>query len=150
MLEHITCQCPILGLWQSGLIVLHDGKLGTVGESQVHHNLHPTNARLIEGEPLEVVSYKVDMRRRSLAWLLERIDKQRTYGELLVGKELKEVADINLYYPANFYGKVLHLHYARKKKLYAISKHGRSPGGGVCAILAEAGGAAGGSIYRGG
>jgi inner membrane protein len=36
-LEHITCQCPVLGVWQSGLIVLHDGKPRAVGESQVHH-----------------------------------------------------------------------------------------------------------------
>jgi inner membrane protein len=40
-LEHITCQCPVLGVWQSGLIVLHDGKPRAVGESQVHHNLYP-------------------------------------------------------------------------------------------------------------
>jgi inner membrane protein len=70
-----TCQCPVLGVWQSGLIVLHDGKLRAVGEPQVHHNLHPTSAKLIEGEPLEVVSYKVDMRGKQLTWLLERIDR---------------------------------------------------------------------------
>jgi hypothetical protein len=29
--------------------------------------------------PCEVVSYKVDMRGKHLAWLLERIDRQRTY-----------------------------------------------------------------------
>lgn len=62
-----------------GLIVLHDGKPRAVGESQGHHNLYPTSARLIEGEPLEVVSYKVDMRGKHLAWLLERIDRTRTY-----------------------------------------------------------------------
>jgi inner membrane protein len=119
-LEHIKCQCPILGVWQSGLIVLYDGKPRAVGESQVHHNLHPTSAKLIEGEPLEVVSYKVDMRGKHLAWLLERIDRQRTYylmGEMLVGKELKAVGDINLYRPADFDGKVLHLHYAREQEL---------------------------------
>jgi copper/silver efflux system protein len=33
---------------------------------------------------------------------------------------------------------------------YAIPKHGRGPGGGVRAVLAEAGGAAGGAIHRGG
>jgi inner membrane protein len=101
------------------LIVLHDGKPRAVGESQVHHNLHPTSARLIEGEPLEVVSYKVDMRGRHLAWLLERIDKQRTYylmGKMMVGKELKQVNDINLYRPADFDGKVLHLHYAQAQE----------------------------------
>jgi inner membrane protein len=119
-LEHITCQCPILGVWQSGLIVLHDGKPRAVGESQVHHNLHPTSAKLIEGKPLKVVSYKVDMRGKHLAWLLERIDKERTYylmGKMMVGKELKAVGDINLYRPADFDGKVLHLHYAREQEL---------------------------------
>jgi hypothetical protein len=50
-----------------------------VGESQVHYNLHPTSAKLIEGEPLEVVSYKVNMRGKHLTWLLERIDRSRTY-----------------------------------------------------------------------
>lgn len=119
-LEHVTCQCPVLGVWQSGLIVLHDGKPRAVGESQVHHNLYPTSAKLIEGEPLEVVSYKVDMRGKHLAWLLERIDKQRTYyvmGKMLVGKELKAVSDINLYRPADFDGKVLYLHYAQADEL---------------------------------
>jgi inner membrane protein len=119
-LEHITCQCPVLGVWQSGLIVLHDGKPRAVGESQVHHNLHPISAKLIEGEPLEVMSYKVDMRGKHLAWLLERIDRQRTYylmGKMMVGKELKAVSDINLYRPADFDGKVLHLHYAQEREL---------------------------------
>jgi inner membrane protein len=107
-------------VWQSGLIVLHDGKPRAVGESQVHHNLHPTSAKLIEGEPLEVVSYKVNMRGKHLAWLLERIDRQRTYylmGKMIVGKEFKQVSDINLYWPADFDGKVLHLHYARAEEI---------------------------------
>jgi inner membrane protein len=73
-----------------------------------------TSAKLIEGESLEVMSLQEgDMRGKHLAWLLERIDRQRTYylmGEMLVGKELKEVANINLYRPADFDGKVLHLH----------------------------------------
>jgi inner membrane protein len=63
------------------------------------YNLYPTSAKPIEGEPLEVVSYKVDMRGRSLAWLLKHIDRQRIYyllGEILIGKELKEVVDIDL------------------------------------------------------
>lgn len=116
-LEHITCQCQVLGVWQNGLIVLHEGKPRAVGESQVHHNLYPTSAKLIEGEELEVVSYKVDMRGKHLVWLLERIDRQRTdyiNGEMLVGKGLKAVDDINLYRPADFNGKVLHLYYARE------------------------------------
>lgn len=78
-----------------------------------------------------MVSYKVDMRGKHLAWLLERIDRQRTYcinGEMLVGKELKAVSDINLYRPADFDGKVLHLHYAREQEidpyLYMIAAQG--------------------------
>jgi inner membrane protein len=107
-------------VWQGGLIVLHDSKPRAVGESQVHHNLHPTSAKLIEGEPLEVASYKVDMRGKHLAWLLERIDKQRIYylmGKIMVGKEMKAVGDISLYRPADFDGKVLHLHYAREREI---------------------------------
>jgi inner membrane protein len=60
------------------------------------------------------------MRGKYLAWLLERIDRQRTYyvmGKMLVGKDLKAVGDINLYRPADFDGKVLHLHYAREQEL---------------------------------
>lgn len=57
-LEHMTCQCPVLGVWQKGLIVLHQGQPRAVGKSQVHHNLYPTRAKLIQGEPLRVVSHK--------------------------------------------------------------------------------------------
>jgi hypothetical protein len=92
--------------------------------------LYSTSTKLIEGEPLEVVSYKVDMRGKHLAWLLEWIDRQRTYylmGKMIVGKELKEVTDINLYWPADFDGKVLHLHYARTEELdpylYMVTKN---------------------------
>jgi hypothetical protein len=84
------------------------------------NQLYSTRAKLIEGEPLEVVSCKVDMRGKHLAWLLERIDRQHSYylmGKMMVGKELKEVSDINLYRPADFDGKVLHLHYAREQEL---------------------------------
>jgi inner membrane protein len=38
-------------------------------------------------------------------------------GKMMVGKELKQVADINLYRPADFDGKVLHLHYAREQEI---------------------------------
>ncbi|MDQ3959976.1 MAG: hypothetical protein M3255_06765 [Pseudomonadota bacterium] len=84
------------------------------------NQLYSTSTKLIEGEPLEVVSYKVDMRGKHLAWLLERIDRQRNYylmGKMVVGKEFKQVSDINLYWPADFDGKVLHLHYARAEEI---------------------------------
>ena len=118
-LEHVTCQCPVLGVWQSGLIVLHDGKPRAVGESQVHHNLYPTSSKLIEGEPLRVVSHKVDLRGRTLRWLIERLDKRHTYylsGEMM-GSKLEHVEDLDLYRPADFDGKVLQLHYARAEEL---------------------------------
>jgi hypothetical protein len=40
-------------------------------ESQVHHNLYPLSIKLLEGEPLRVVSHKVDVRGRTLCWFLE-------------------------------------------------------------------------------
>jgi inner membrane protein len=100
--------------------VLHHSKPRAVGKSQVHHNLYPTTAKLIEGKPLRVVSHKVDMEGRSLRWLLEQLDKRHTYylsGELRVGSRLESVADIDLYHPASFNGKVLRLHYARRQEL---------------------------------
>lgn len=70
-LGHITCDCPVLATWQSGLIVLHDGRPRAVGTSPIHHNLYPTSTKLIEGEPLRVVYHKVDLRGRTLRWLIE-------------------------------------------------------------------------------
>lgn len=119
-LEHITCDCSVLGTWQSGLIVLHDGRPRAVGKSQVHHNLYPTSTKLLEGEPLRVVSHKVDLRGRTLRWLVERLDKRHTYylsGEMMVGSKLERVEDLDLYRPADFDGKVLQLHYARAEEL---------------------------------
>lgn len=40
-LEHIEFNCPVLGAWQSGLIVEHNGKARSVGKSQIQHNLYP-------------------------------------------------------------------------------------------------------------
>jgi hypothetical protein len=54
-LEHIECNCPILGAWQNGLIVEFNGKARSVGKSQLHHNLYPVDAVLIKGEPLRVI-----------------------------------------------------------------------------------------------
>ena len=49
-------------------------------------------------------------------------------GKMLVGKELKEVSDINLYRPADLDGKILHLHYAREQEidayLYMVAAQG--------------------------
>ena len=99
-MEHITCDCPVLGTWQSGLIVLHDGRPRAVGKSQIHHNLYPTSTKLLEGEPLRVVSHKVDLRGRTLRWLIERLDKRHTYylsGEMMVESKLERIQDLDLY-----------------------------------------------------
>ena len=102
----------MLGTWQSGLIVLHDGRSHAVGKSQVHHNFYPTSAKLLEGEPLRVVSHKVDLRGRTSRWLIERLDKRHTYylsGEMMVGSKLERIEALDLYRPADFDGKVLRL-----------------------------------------
>lgn len=119
-LEQVKCDCPVVGMWKSGLIVLKDGEPRAVGESQDHHNLYPVRAELIKGEPLRVVSHRVDMRGRTLRWLLDRLDKQHTYyisGELRMGRQLDPLENIDLYHPARFSGKLLRLHYAREGEL---------------------------------
>jgi hypothetical protein len=37
-------------------------------------------------------------------------------SKMIVGKELKQISDINLYRPADFDGKVLHLHHAQAEE----------------------------------
>jgi hypothetical protein len=59
---------------------LHDGRPWAVGKSQIHHNLYLTSTKLLEGEPLRVVSHKVDLGGRTLRWLVERLDKRHTYA----------------------------------------------------------------------
>jgi inner membrane protein len=116
-LEHIACDCPVLGTWAERP---HRRRPRVIGKSQVHHNLYPTSTKLLEGEPLRVVSHKMDLRGCTLRWLLERIDKRYTYylsGEMMVGSKLERVQDLDLYRPADFDGKVLRLHYARAEEL---------------------------------
>ncbi|MEA3274531.1 MAG: metal-dependent hydrolase [Pseudomonadota bacterium] len=120
-LERIACDCPVVGVWRNGLIVRKGEELRAVGESQERHNLYPIHAELIEGEALRVVSHRVDMRGRSLRWLLAHLDKRHTYflsGELCMGRRLAEpVEGLDLYRPARFTGKVLRLRYAREAEL---------------------------------
>lgn len=120
-LQRVKCQCPVLGAWQNGLIVLHDGKPQSVGESQLSHNLYPLRAKLIEREPLTVVSQRVDMRGRTLGWLASRLDQGRTYflmGEIeLKSDKIKPVTNLEQYKPALYRGNVLLLHYARAEDL---------------------------------
>ena len=120
-LQRIRCRCPVVGVWQRGLIVLYEGQLRAVGQSPVSHDLYPITARLLEGPPLTVVAHKVDMRGRTLRWLLSRLDQSRTYfllGELdIKSDKVRPVADIALYKPAVYRGNVLTLHYARAGEL---------------------------------
>jgi inner membrane protein len=119
-LQRIQCECPVLGVWNHGLIVLYDGQPRAVGQSQVSHNLYPNVARLLEGPGLDVVSEKVNMAGRSLGWLLGHIDKERTYyllGELRVGSKVQDLESLELYHPASYSGSVLRLHYARAQDI---------------------------------
>lgn len=121
-LQRVKCQCPILGAWQRGLIVLREGKPQSVGESQIAHNLYPLKARLIEGPPLTVVTQRIDMRGRNLRWLLSKIEQQRTYyllGEMQIAgaKTVVPLTNIDLYQPAVYSGNILKLHYATKEAL---------------------------------
>jgi len=118
-LERITCRCPIVGLWKGGLIVLHEGKPRAVGKSQLNHNLLPITARLIEGEPLRVTSQRVEMKGRTLRWLLGKIDQRRVYyisGEVQTGK-VEPVANIEIYKPVVYSGQTMILRYARAAEL---------------------------------
>lgn len=96
--------------------------------------------------PLRVVSHKVELRGRTLRWLIEYLDKRHTdylSGEMMVGSKLERVEDLDRcgleegsagavrarprqrdklhsgepHRPADFDGKVLRLHYARAKEL---------------------------------
>ncbi len=120
-LEQTKGEYPVVGVWRRGLIVERDGELRAVGENLESHNLYPTHAELVQGEPLRVVSHRVDMRGRSLRWLLDRLDTKHTYfisGELRMGARLDPpVEDIDLYRPARFSGKVLRLQFAREREL---------------------------------
>ena len=118
-LERIHCRCPVVGTWKNGFIVLHDGQPRAVGKSEAHHHLLPVAARITEGEPLTVQSVKVEMRGRSLRWLLGKIDQRRVYflnGEVQTGK-VEPVADIDLYQPVAYSGQTMTLRYARAQEL---------------------------------
>jgi inner membrane protein len=115
-LEHIECNCPVLGAWQNGLIIEYNGKARSVGKSQMHHNLYPVDAVLIEGEPLRVISQRVDMKGRSLRWLVENLKTNHDYyllGELYVDSDkVVNVNQIETYHPVIWSGDKVRLHYA--------------------------------------
>jgi inner membrane protein len=116
-LEHIECQCPVLGAWQSGLIIDYHGKARSVGKSQLNHNLYPVEAVLIEGEPLRVISQRVNMKGRSLRWLVENLQANHEYyllGELYVDSDkIVNVSQIETYHPVIWNGDKVKLHYAK-------------------------------------
>jgi inner membrane protein len=119
-LEKIQCDCPVVGAWKEGLIVIHEGRPRAIGKSQVHHNLYPIHTELIRGEPLRVVSHRVNMRGKTLRWLIDRLDQAHTYylnGQLVIGRRSEPIEDLDLYRPASLTGKVLRLHYAQEDEL---------------------------------
>lgn len=130
-LEHIECDCQVVGHWKNGLIVLENGKPRAVGENQDRHNLYPVHAELIQGEPLRVMAHRVNMRGPSLGWLLDRLDQGHTYyisGQMVVSRKAPPLEDIDLYRPVSMNGKVLKLHYARAKELDPYLEMGATEG----------------------
>ena len=118
-LTRVECRCPVVGLWKGGLVVLQDGQPRAVGKSQQNHNLLPITARLIQGELLAVQSVKVEMKGRTLRWLLGKIDQRRVYfinGEIQTGK-VEPVANIELYRPVAHSGQTMTIRYARAQEL---------------------------------
>ena len=118
-LERITGRYPVAGVWKGGFIVLHEGHPRAVGRSEVHHHLLPVTARLIEGEPLKVQSVRVEMKGRTLRWLLGKIDPRRVYylnGEIQTAR-IEPVANIDRYQPVMYSGQIMTLRYARAQEL---------------------------------
>jgi len=120
-LEHIVCNCPVLGAWQNGLIVEFNGKARSVGKSQLHHNLYPVDAILLEDESLRVISQRVDMKCRSLHWLVDNLKANHGYyllGELFVDTDkVVNVSQIEPYHPVLWGGDKTILHYAKAENL---------------------------------
>jgi inner membrane protein len=118
-LERITGRYPVAGVWKGGFIVLHEGHPRAVGRSEANHHLLPVTARLIEGEPLKVQSVRVEMKGRTLRWLLGKIDQRRVYylnGEIQTGR-VEPVANIDRYQPVMYSGQIMMLRYARAQEL---------------------------------
>jgi inner membrane protein len=92
-----------------------------------------------------VVAERVEMRGRTLRWLVNRIDPGRTYyllGEVEIsdGKGLAlagQLDSIETYNPASYRGGILRLHYARAPESGAVARSRRGPGRGGGAVLAH-------------
>ncbi len=118
-LERITGRFPVVGVWKGGFVILIGEHPRAVGKSESYHNLLPVSARLIEGKPLRVQSAKVEMKGRTLRWLLSKIDQRRTYylnGEIQTGR-VEPMTDIDRYQPVAYSGQILRLRFARAQEL---------------------------------
>ena len=90
--------------------------MSAVGPSQAHHNLHPFQTRLLQGEPLRVVAERVNLRGHTLRWLVSRIDQSRPYYLLGGGVEIADgkgpaltgrLDSVDTYDPASYRGGIL-------------------------------------------
>ncbi len=147
-LRQVQCQCPVLGAWQGGLIVRHEGRPEAVGASRVNHNLYPVKAGLLAGEPLPVIARRVERRGRRLRWLPARIDKTHTCyisGELRVGDPVVPVADLERYDPASYRGEVRRRRYARAQALAPYRDRVAAEGEVLVPFWLRAGGGSGGA-----
>jgi inner membrane protein len=111
----------VLGAWQNGLIIEHQGQVRSADESQLHHNLYPVGAVLVKGEPLRVISRRMDMKGRSLRWLVENLKANHDYyllDELYTDADkIVNVSQIETYHPVIWNGSKIQLHYARAEDL---------------------------------
>jgi inner membrane protein len=76
---------------------------------------------LIQGEPLRVISQRVDMKGRSLRWLVDNLKANHGYyllGELYVDADkVVNVSQIEAYHPVIWSGDKVRLHYAKAEDL---------------------------------
>ena len=125
-LEHVRCECPVLGAWKDGLIVDFNGESRAVGKNALHHNLYPKTAVLEAGAPLAIQTRRVDMKARSLGWLMDALQGHPhlyLMGELWIdaGKQ-PLVEDLERYHPVTWSGDQVRLHYARPADLAAYRR----------------------------
>ena len=120
-LERVQGEFPVVGVWKNALIIEQAGRLRAIGHNLDAHNLRPLHVELIEGEALNVVARRVEMRGRSIGWLIAQLETDRTLyvsGELRLGRRREApIEDLMRYRPAWMSGSTLILHYARREDL---------------------------------